>query len=230
MVYSQAKAWENFNDQKAADNFPRWPNEVMLKLVFGNYLKDKITLPAGARILDVGCGFGNNLLPFLAKGYECFGTEITKQMADQTRRILETRGFHAQIKEGTNRRLPFDDRSFDLLLSIHVVHYEESRENIRAAFLEYARVLKDEGRLILMTVGPKHAILKEAQKSALHVYQIHNYDFRDGSLFYCFDAQNHLKECLEDSFEAVETGRVTESLMEVNLDFFIASAKVRRPS
>ena len=228
MGQSQAQAWEKFNENKINDNYPRWPNEVMVKLAFGSYLKNKIVLPSGAKVLDVGCGFGNNLLPFLAKGYDCSGTEITEVMAQKTQEIMEQRGYKTAIKMGTNQQLPFADQSFDLLLSLNVIHYEAGRDNVKKAFAEYKRVLKNGGRFILITVGPGHAILKEAKKLEPHVYEIHNYDFRNGVKFYGFDDQEHLRECLNESFSDVETGRIREDLMTLSLDFLVAAGQVRR--
>jgi 2-polyprenyl-3-methyl-5-hydroxy-6-metoxy-1,4-benzoquinol methylase len=68
MKKSESK-WTEFSLDKIKDNFPVWPIEVMVKVLFGEYLKGaKPTLDKGKKVLDVGCGFGNNLLPFLLKG------------------------------------------------------------------------------------------------------------------------------------------------------------------
>lgn len=225
---NQQKAWEQFNVAKAKTNYPQWPNEVMLKLVFGSYLGHRVQLKPEMRVLDVGCGFGNNLLPFLVRGYHCCGVEVTEEMSRQTQDILAQRGFSADIRFGNNRDLPFEDGAFDLLLAMNVIHYEANIENVRAAFAEYHRVLAKGGKLLLMTVGPKHAILKDAKTVAAHVYEIHNYDFRDGSNFFAFDNETYLKECLDKTFNNVETGRVQEGLMTVNLDFLVAAGESRK--
>src|SRR4030042_4907165 len=110
------KDWENFNFKKIISNYPKWPNETVLKLVFGDYLNNKINITTESKILDVGCGFGNNLIPFLDMGCECYGTEVTQAMAEQTEKILEERGYKAKIVKGKNCDLPFKDDYFDLLL------------------------------------------------------------------------------------------------------------------
>ena len=58
------KEWDNFHKNNYNKIYPQWPNEILLKLIFGNYLKNKINIKSNYKILDVGCGFGNNLLPF----------------------------------------------------------------------------------------------------------------------------------------------------------------------
>ena len=63
--------WTKFHVEKAKINYPMWPIEAMLKLVNGDYLNSKINLTESSKVLDIGCGFGNNLLPLILKGYEC---------------------------------------------------------------------------------------------------------------------------------------------------------------
>ena len=222
------KSWETFNANKAKTNYPQWPNEALVKLAFGDYLNHKITVKPGMKVLDIGCGFGNNLRPFLAKGCRCFGVEVTALMAQQTQTILAEQGFDTVIKEGNNRNLPFDNDFFDLILSINVLHYEAELANIHLALAEYSRVLAPEGRLLLMTVGPEHAIIKTAKPLGSSRYQIQNYDFRDGTVFYCFDNKESLGRVIAQHFQKTETGRITEDLMKTKLDFLVVTGESKK--
>lgn len=214
--------WQDYFKNAVKQNYPRWPNEAMVKLVFGNYLEDKIKIDAGHNVLDVGCGFGNNLLPFLDIGCKCFGTEVTPQVASQTQRILTERGLSVVVKPGNNTRLPFEDKFFDLVIAINVIHYEKSEEDVLKAFAEYSRVLKRGGRLVLSTVGPKHEIFERAQRLPGHKYRINNYDFRNNEQLFFFENKSFLKKCMKNYFSKIELGRVTEQLMRRKLDFLIA--------
>ena len=124
-----------------------------------------------------------------------------------------------------NRNIPFEDNAFDLLLSINVIHYEGSLENVEKALKEYSRVLAPGGRLLLSTVGPSHVILQRAKSIERYCYEIRDYDFRNGTRFFCFETKDYLKACLEKEFSGVETGRVTEQLMNYELDFLLGSAE-----
>ena len=214
------KEWEEFNKKKT--NYPKWPNELMLKVLFGNYLSNKIELKPNMDVLDIGCGFGNNLKPFLDLGFNCSGTEVTSEMAQQTQSILENQGFRTNIKKGFNTDLPFNDCSFDILLSVGVIHYESSEESLKNALKEYSRVLKKDGILFLLTVGENHDIAKRSVLISNHIYKIQNYDFRDGINMFFFDNKKYLEFYLKKYFNNIETGTVTEQLMNDTSEFLIA--------
>jgi len=221
--------WTSFHrTREVKKRYPQWPNEAMLKVIFGRYLKHPIKLGKNARILDVGCGFGQNLIPFLSRGYAGFGTEVTSDIASLTENVLRERGFKARVREGKNTQIPFPSRYFDLLLSINVLHYEKTGAEIRRALSEYQRVLKPGGSLLLMTVGPEHVIYKRARKVGPHQYQIQNYDFRNGEQYFYFDDQRSLKHYLKNYFSKIELGRVTERLMTHDLDFLLAVGRARK--
>lgn len=214
--------WAEFYDQKAKANYPEWPNEVMLKIVFGAYLKQPLSFDPNWVVLDVGCGFANNLLPFLAKGCPCFGVEVDPSILDVARCALKKRGYEAQLRVGDNRSIPFDDNAFDLLLSINVLHYENSEQKVLEALNEYKRMLKPGGAIYLSTVGPEHIVRRRARAVGSRLYEIQNFDFRDGTRQFHFDDEEDLNSFLSQTFSNVETGRVTEQLMQRPLDYLVA--------
>jgi len=222
------KNWEHFYLEKGKADYPKWPNEVMVKILFGNYLRRKIKVDSQTTVLDIGCGFGNNLLPFLNIGCPCFGVELTDAMAEKSQRILQAQGYSATIKVGRNRQLPFPDDFFDLCLSVNTLHYEKNEEDIKAGLSEYCRVLKPEGAVYLSTVGAEHDIYKKAEIVGAHQFEIQNYDFRNGERYFYFSNLKYLKHYLTQSFTDIELGQVTERLMTQNLDFLIAVCRNKR--
>jgi ubiquinone/menaquinone biosynthesis C-methylase UbiE len=222
------KNWEDFHINKVRDKYPKWPNEVMLKLLFGSYLENQVRIENSNRILDIGCGFGNNLLPFLKMGCECSGVEITGEIALLAEKILNDSGYSATIKCGNNRKLPFQDDYFDLVTSLNVLHYEKNEADIQAALNEYCRILKPDGTLLLMTVGPQHDIYKKSKIVGSHQFRIQNWDFRDGEQYFYFSNLKYLDFYLSPFFNSIELGRVTEELMNVNLDFLVAVCRNKK--
>ena len=222
------KATEEWNKelqrQLNEGRYPKWPNEVMLKVLFGgsNYLPEPFRPQSSWRVLDVGCLFANNLVPFADIGSECHGVDLTPEMAATAQRLMEERGYKAQIQVGSNRSLPYPDAHFDLLLSINTLHYEGTEKNFLAALHEFRRVLRPGGGLYISTAGPEHEIYRRAQVLGGHRYLVSDFDFRTGEQFFFVDNERYLQHYCHQVFESVETGRVTEKLPKVPLDFLVA--------
>ena len=223
---NQSKEWAEFHKNKLSHSYPKWPNETMLKLLFGKYTANSIGVNPDWKVLDVGCGFGNNLYPFADLGCNIHGIEIDPEIAEITTELISSKGIEANISHGTNRQIPYDDDTFDLLLSVNTVHYEGQGDLVSSAFHEFSRVLRPGGILFLSTVAPGHTIFKRAKHLGNHRYEVQNYDFRDGEEFFFFDTEETLNEYLSKDFLIVETGQVTEKLMTSPLDFFVAVAHV----
>ena len=81
--------WQKFHHDRLKSEYPEWPNELMLRLIFGNFLKDRIKIKKKINVLDVGCGFGNNLLAFSKFNAGLYGTEVTNHICQLTSNILK---------------------------------------------------------------------------------------------------------------------------------------------
>jgi SAM-dependent methyltransferase len=229
MSESRAKEkWESYYLQSGTENRALWPSETMLRIVFGGYLKEKIQLPNDARVLDIGCGTGNNLLPFLHKGMDCYGVEVTDQIAERTEGDLRELGFDATIRGGHNRQLPFEDGYFDLITSINVIHYEKDEDSIKDALKEHARVLKPGGALYLMTAGQDHEIYKRAQPMGNHRFKVSDWDFRDGEQYFYFSNLKYLEFYLQDFWQHIELGQVKEELVTLTGHFLFAACQQKK--
>ncbi len=95
----------------------------------------------GRRLADIGGGTGNYALALKQAGWDPVVIDRSAVMlARAAAKGLETVQADAQ-------RLPFDDASFDAAMMISMLHHVEDRE---AALAEARRVLKPQGRLVLM--------------------------------------------------------------------------------
>lgn len=222
MVIAQTKEWSDFHVTKVEASYPKWPNEPMLKTLFGSYSANPSRPQKSWRVLDVGCGFGNNLVPFADLGCECHGVEIDPKICSLSESILNSRGYQAKVVEGHNRGLPYPDAHFDLLLSVATIHYESTEANVIAALQEFRRVTKPGGRVYIATVGPNHKIQARAEVLGDHRYRIRDYDFRNGQEFFFFDNERYLEHYCKKVFGQVEVGRVSESLFTMTVDHMIA--------
>jgi SAM-dependent methyltransferase len=217
--------WARFYEQAAATGTElMWPSETLVRLFRGSYIPGLPRELSGRRVLDVGCGNGNNL-PFLAgTGLQVSATEVDAELGRRVQARLARLGHAVDIRVGTNRQLPFETNTFDFLVSWNVVHYEDNEADMRAALREYARVLKPGGRFFISTTGPEHLILRDSERVGPHRYRIgRRGDPRVGQIFYYFDDEASLRAHLAADFTEVLVGRTHDHLMTETLDWFVVT-------
>ena len=124
----QKQKWnEEFLRELDTGEYPKYPNEVMLKLVFGSYLEKPLAPQKNWKVLDVGCAFGSNLIPFADMGCEVYGIDIHSEITKNAEKVMNARGYNkVEFREGSNRSIPYPDDFFDLILSVNTLHYESS--------------------------------------------------------------------------------------------------------
>jgi ubiquinone/menaquinone biosynthesis C-methylase UbiE len=197
------------------------PTETLIRLFKGDYVTKKIECQ-GKSILDVGFGNGNNTMFFASLGMKVSGVEISQDICDLVTEKFSRIGIDVDLKMGTNQNLPFDDNTFDFLVSWNVLHYEGTENGIKAGIKEYARVLKREGRLFLSTTGPKHKILKNSKTLGNHLYEIgRDDDFRKGQVHFFFDAKEYLDFYFSPHFQEIQMGRIEDQLFREKLDWWL---------
>ena len=102
-------------------------------------------ITANSDVLDVGCGTGNYAAALVtATGCRISGIDPSPKMLDVARSAVSWQ----QLREGRAERLPFADRSFDLVMTTDVIHHVRDRA---AFFGEAARVLRLGGRIVTVT-------------------------------------------------------------------------------
>jgi SAM-dependent methyltransferase len=102
---------------------------------------------AGARLVEVGCGMGTDLLQFARGGAVCTGIDLTPRSIEITRHHFALYGEPADFLIGDGERLPFADRSFDVAYSNGVLHHTP---DTAGAIRELHRVLKPGGTAKVM--------------------------------------------------------------------------------
>jgi SAM-dependent methyltransferase len=100
----------------------------------------KLRLPAGAQVLDAGCGSGRTLEELVGYG-EVHGIELDPQAAE----IAQARGV-GEVRVGRLEELPWEADTFDLITCLDVI---EHTSDDRATLRELRRVSKPGGWLLV---------------------------------------------------------------------------------
>jgi SAM-dependent methyltransferase len=82
-----------------------------------DFLVDLLGLPAGARILDVGCGPGRHSLELARRGYETVGVDIAPRFIEIARDQAAQEGVPATFVHADARELAFD-AAFDAAICL----------------------------------------------------------------------------------------------------------------
>jgi SAM-dependent methyltransferase len=109
-----------------------------------------LDLPAGARVLDVGCGTGNAALAAARAGWEAVGVDPAQRLLGVARERAAAEGLTARFDAGDATALPYADAAFDAAISVFGVIFADPP----AAAAELLRVTRPGGTIAFTTWLP----------------------------------------------------------------------------
>ncbi len=118
---------------------------------------DRAAVANGERVLDIGCGTGTLALAVarVAPGATVTGLDADASILARARRKAAAAGAEIAFDEGMSTTLPYEDGSFDLVLSTLFFHHlpDDAKRQTAA---EVVRVLRPGGRLVVGDLGRPH--------------------------------------------------------------------------
>lgn len=139
-----------------ATNFEEYANESFrsfagLDAVRRNSLVDAVADDSPEFVLDLGCGGGHELIPFVERtSARCVGIDIAAELG----KVIEDRFPHSDrviFVRADSSSLPFPDGTFDVVICRVALPYMDNRKTLS----ETARVLKHGGVFLLKTHSPR---------------------------------------------------------------------------
>jgi SAM-dependent methyltransferase len=127
---------------------------------------EKAGVSSGDTVLDVACGAGNATIPAAKTGADVTGLDLTPELLDAGRAAAKEAGVEIEWVEGDAEQLPFEDGSFDAVLSVFGSMFAPDHA---VAAAEMARVLKPGGRLAVCSWTPEGNIGKFFTTTASHM-------------------------------------------------------------
>ncbi|MDQ7779578.1 MAG: methyltransferase domain-containing protein [Planctomycetota bacterium] len=107
-------------------------------------------------VLEVGVGTGGAFLEIrrrVAGKIGIHGIDLSPRMLSATRALVSSAGFgNVDLREADARKLPFQDRAFDLLFNSYMLDLIPLSDLI-PVLGEFRRVLKPGGRLVLLNMS-----------------------------------------------------------------------------
>src|SRR5215208_5847023 len=106
----------------------------------------RIPIEPGMRILDVASGAGQISIPAARAGAKVTGVDIATNLIEQARARAQAESLDAHFDEGDAEMLPYEDRSFDVVISLIGAMFAPRPELVAA---EMKRVARSGGRIIM---------------------------------------------------------------------------------
>ena len=137
------KEWENAYSSDSFRHKNEYPSEEVVSFLMQNYgdLKDRSNI----NILDLGCGWGNNLKFFKDKGFSYSGIDFSDSA------VKHCRKYHDNIFCCSMDKLPFENQYFDVVIDRMAIQHNKF-EIIKSTFNEIFRVLKKSGFLFSILI------------------------------------------------------------------------------
>lgn len=160
LVYCKQTAspdfWDSHWRSEVFNNFIRIRNPFVTKFT-------RRYLPEGSKILEGGCGRGQNVYTLRKIGYCAYGVDF----APETVALVNQYAPELDVQIGDVRSLPFEDGYFDGYWSMGVIeHFFQGYDTILS---EMARVVREDGYLFL--TFPRMSFLRKIKARIGH-YQI----------------------------------------------------------
>jgi SAM-dependent methyltransferase len=111
----------------------------------------RLQLQPGARVLDVACGTGNLSVPAARAGTVVTGVDIAPNLLATARARAQVEGLQIQFEEGDAEALPYQDGSFDEIVTMFGAMFAPQPHLVAA---EFARVCRPGGRVAMANWTP----------------------------------------------------------------------------
>ncbi len=141
-----AKMW-------ASGDYPQMVETFLTPL--GPVLVEACEIGPGMRVLDVAAGTGNSSIPAAQAGADVTASDLTPELLEAGRARAEAAGAELDWQVADAENLPFDDESFDVVMSSIGVMFAPRHQE---AADQLVRVCKPGGTIGLMSWTPEGMI------------------------------------------------------------------------
>ena len=142
LSYTKAMSKNNYyNSIAPIYDQTRWMTDSIAEDVT-DFILALVKAKSDTTFLEPGVGTGLNVLPLVKRGYPVTCIDISQEMLDQFRQKLQSIPPNLTLLQADASKLPFPDASFDVVLTVHMIH---TVENCQVFLDEIERVLKPSG-------------------------------------------------------------------------------------
>ena len=209
----QKKSWDlNYKNLK---RYNKWPYEFII-----TYAKRYIKKSNNKKVLDLGCGGGNNIQFLAEEKYNIYGIDSSKTAVKLTKKQCKKK-YQNQIILGDFKKLPYKNNFFDLIIDrMSITH--NSEKDIEVIVNEVWRVMKKNA----IFIGSFHSNNNPQLKYGLKKKNTY-YNFKKGIFFHSkivfASTHNFLKKKFKKFKILVFNERLDKNLLKKNKETLSSS-------
>lgn len=135
---------------KKGKHINRYPYGELISVFFNSlkYLDTQRKNDEKIKVLEIGCGAGNNLWFFAENGFDTYGIDGSESACKEAKKLCESRNVSVNIQQAYFDSLPFEDNFVDIIVDREAT-YCGTKEDIKIWWKEANRVLKKGGLVIM---------------------------------------------------------------------------------
>ncbi len=161
-----------YQSMDAEHNYPN-TNLVRLEKWFFNSKPGKV--------LDHGCGYGENSIFLANLGYDVIATEISTNLLKHVKKKINQKcknkkKINLKIINENASTIDFKTSSLDYIVSLGVLEMLGDKNSAKFLIDEFYRCLKPNGKMIVSTLAMKNTFVKNSKKLSFERYHFKKYE------------------------------------------------------
>lgn len=207
------------------------PAEYFVRIFKGKYPKLKFFNKKkliNKKVLDLGCAEARHLRFLREMQLQCYGVDIDPMIIRSNKKNKNNKNII--FKVGENKKIPFEDNYFDILVSWNSCYYMGSKDDkFERHRDEILRVLKKGGKIILSIPKPSCFIFKNSVKISKKYVLIKNDYFkgRNGLIFRKFSSLNEILKEFKGFIKNYSSADIESDCFGLNYSWWIVVINLR---